>query len=89
MFLKVEVYYLGLLLFYNCTVFHFECLRLFSFLFNFTTQETESGHGIMEEPELTLVSTSDVSIAEVDFANLTLGDRKENEAESFQVIHLI
>ncbi|XP_015441462.2 centrosomal protein of 295 kDa isoform X2 [Pteropus alecto] len=47
--------------------------------------ETESGHGIMEEPELTLVSTSDVSIAEVDFANLTLGERKENEAESFQV----
>lgn len=43
----------------------------------------------MEEPELTLLSTSDVSIAEVDFANLTLGERKENEAESFQVIHLI
>nr|KAF6464489.1 centrosomal protein 295 [Rousettus aegyptiacus] len=47
--------------------------------------ETESGHGIMEEPELTLLSASDVSIAEVDFANLTLGERKENEAESFQV----
>ncbi|EPY79663.1 hypothetical protein CB1_000904005 [Camelus ferus] len=47
--------------------------------------ETESGHGIMEEPDLTLISTSDISIAETDFANLTLGER-ENEAKScFQV----
>ncbi|XP_043435874.1 LOW QUALITY PROTEIN: centrosomal protein of 295 kDa [Prionailurus bengalensis] len=47
---------------------------------------TESGHGIMEEPELTLVSTSDISIAEMEFANLTLEEKKENEAESsFQV----
>ena len=53
------------------------------FLFNFTAQETESGHGIMEEPELTLVSTSDISIAEMDFANLTLEEK--NEAESLQV----
>ncbi|XP_053526335.1 centrosomal protein of 295 kDa isoform X5 [Artibeus jamaicensis] len=45
--------------------------------------ETESGHGIMEEPELTLVSTSDVSIAEMDFANLTLEEK--NEGESLQV----
>ncbi|KAM5316429.1 centrosomal protein of 295 kDa isoform 2-T2 [Glossophaga mutica] len=45
--------------------------------------ETESGHGIMEEPELTLVSTSDVSIAEMDFANLTLEEK--NEEESLQV----
>ncbi|XP_014640731.1 PREDICTED: centrosomal protein of 295 kDa [Ceratotherium simum simum] len=48
--------------------------------------ETESGHGIMEEPELTLVSTSDISIAEVDFANLTLEDERENKAKTcFQV----
>nr|XP_008260832.2 centrosomal protein of 295 kDa isoform X3 [Oryctolagus cuniculus] len=48
--------------------------------------ETESGHGIMEEPELTLVSTSDISIAETDFANLTLEEKEENEAKScFQV----
>ncbi|XP_062948892.1 centrosomal protein of 295 kDa isoform X2 [Cynocephalus volans] len=48
--------------------------------------ETETGHGIMEEPELTLVSTSDISIAETDFANLTLEEKKENEAKScFQV----
>uniref|UniRef100_A0A8C9KVC6 Centrosomal protein 295 n=1 Tax=Panthera tigris altaica TaxID=74533 RepID=A0A8C9KVC6_PANTA len=47
---------------------------------------TESGHGIMEEPELTLVSTSDISIAEMEFANLTLEEKKENEAKSsFQV----
>uniref|UniRef100_A0A8I3PCI9 Centrosomal protein 295 n=1 Tax=Canis lupus familiaris TaxID=9615 RepID=A0A8I3PCI9_CANLF len=44
--------------------------------------ETESGHGIMEEPELTLVSTSDISIAEMDFANLTLEEKEGNEAKS-------
>uniref|UniRef100_A0A8C7EL37 Centrosomal protein 295 n=1 Tax=Neovison vison TaxID=452646 RepID=A0A8C7EL37_NEOVI len=44
--------------------------------------ETESGHGIIEEPELTLVSTSDISIAEMDLANLTLEERKGNEAKS-------
>ncbi|XP_058518291.1 centrosomal protein of 295 kDa [Ochotona princeps] len=49
--------------------------------------ETESGHGIMEEPELTLVSISDISITETDFANLTL---EENEAKnSFQVNELL
>lgn len=37
----------------------------------------------MEEPELTLVSTSDISIAEMDFANLTLEEK--NEGESLQV----
>ncbi|XP_065384926.1 centrosomal protein of 295 kDa isoform X5 [Macaca fascicularis] len=48
--------------------------------------ETETGHGIMEEPELTLVSTSDISIAETDFANLTLEEKSENEAKnSFRV----
>ncbi|XP_063112298.1 centrosomal protein of 295 kDa isoform X2 [Cavia porcellus] len=48
--------------------------------------ETESGHGIMEEPELTLVSNSDISIAETDFANLTLEEKTENETKScFQV----
>ncbi|XP_032708693.1 centrosomal protein of 295 kDa isoform X5 [Lontra canadensis] len=44
--------------------------------------ETESGHGIIEEPELTLVSTSDISIAEMDLANLTLEEKKGNEAKS-------
>nr|XP_025749828.1 centrosomal protein of 295 kDa isoform X1 [Callorhinus ursinus] len=44
--------------------------------------ETESGHGIMEEPELTLVSTSDTSIAEMDFVNLTLEEKKGNETKN-------
>ncbi|XP_023560748.1 centrosomal protein of 295 kDa isoform X3 [Octodon degus] len=48
--------------------------------------ETESGYGIMEEPELSLISTSDISIAETDFANLTLEEKAENERKSsFQV----
>lgn len=37
----------------------------------------------MEEPELTLVSTSDISIAEMDFANLSIEEK--NEARNFQV----
>ncbi|XP_031201803.1 centrosomal protein of 295 kDa isoform X3 [Mastomys coucha] len=45
--------------------------------------ETETGYGIMEEPDLTLVSTSDISITETDLANLTLED-KEDELQSFQ-----
>jgi hypothetical protein len=48
-----------------------KCSKAFFLLFSIA-QETESGRGIMEEPELTLVSTSDISIAEADFANLTL-----------------
>lgn len=56
------------------------------FPFHCPVQETESGHGIMEEPELTLISTSDISITETDFANLTLEEKGENEAKtSFQV----
>lgn len=58
----------------------------YCFPFNFTVQETECGHGIMEEPELTLISNSAISIAEMDFANLTLEEKRENEAKScFQV----
>ncbi|KAK2507260.1 hypothetical protein MC885_007393, partial [Smutsia gigantea] len=41
--------------------------------------ETESGYGIMEEPELTLVSTSDISTAETNFANLTLEEKGQYE----------
>ncbi|XP_042136368.1 centrosomal protein of 295 kDa isoform X3 [Peromyscus maniculatus bairdii] len=50
-----------------------------SFQSSIPVWETESGYGIMEEPDLTLVSTSDISIAETDLANLTLED---NEAPS-------
>ncbi|XP_017353909.1 LOW QUALITY PROTEIN: centrosomal protein of 295 kDa [Cebus imitator] len=65
-----------------------EHLELFASSGSFSLQtsipvwETESGHGIMEEPELTLVSTSDISIAEIDFANLTLEEKGEDEAKS-------
>lgn len=47
--------------------------------------ETDTGYGIMEEPDLTLVSNSDISITETDLANLTLEDREDNEAQFFQV----
>ncbi|XP_076969364.1 centrosomal protein of 295 kDa isoform X2 [Tamandua tetradactyla] len=47
--------------------------------------ETESGHGIMEEPELTLVSTSDNSVAEMDFENLTLEEKETKAKNCFQV----
>ncbi|NXF02718.1 CE295 protein, partial [Smithornis capensis] len=33
--------------------------------------ETESGRGIMEEPELTLISSNDISIAESDIEHIT------------------
>ncbi|GAB1293888.1 Centrosomal protein of 295 kDa [Apodemus speciosus] len=46
--------------------------------------ETETGYGILEEPDLTLVSTSDISITETDLANLTLEDTEDNEASCFQ-----
>ncbi|XP_029338006.1 centrosomal protein of 295 kDa isoform X5 [Mus caroli] len=46
--------------------------------------ETDTGYGIMEEPDLTLVSTSDISFTETDLANLTLEDREDNEAQFFQ-----
>ncbi|XP_059123333.1 centrosomal protein of 295 kDa [Peromyscus eremicus] len=52
-----------------------------SFQSSIPVWETESGYGIMEEPDLTLVSTSDISIAETDLANLTL-DENDNEAQS-------
>ncbi|XP_030773250.1 centrosomal protein of 295 kDa isoform X1 [Rhinopithecus roxellana] len=64
----------------------FASSRSFSLQSSIPVWETETGHGIMEEPELTLVSTSDISIAEMDFANLTLEEKSENEAKSsFQV----
>ncbi|XP_026635357.1 centrosomal protein of 295 kDa [Microtus ochrogaster] len=50
--------------------------------------ETESGYGIMEEPDLTLVSTSDISIAETDLANLTLEER-DSKAQSCSQVNAI
>ncbi|XP_008821329.1 centrosomal protein of 295 kDa isoform X3 [Nannospalax galili] len=56
-----------------------ECSPSFPLQSSIPVWETESGYGIMEEPELTLVSISDISAAETDFANLTL-EEGENEA---------
>ncbi|NXJ96611.1 CE295 protein, partial [Corythaixoides concolor] len=41
--------------------------------------ETESGPGIMEEPELTLISSNDISIAESDTEHTNQGKMKENK----------
>ncbi|NXD83096.1 CE295 protein, partial [Halcyon senegalensis] len=41
--------------------------------------ETESGHGIMEEPELTLISSNDISIAESDIEHSNQEKIKENK----------
>ncbi|NXH06385.1 CE295 protein, partial [Loxia leucoptera] len=44
--------------------------------------ETESGHGIMEEPELTLVSSNDISIVESDIEHPNQEKIKENAMEN-------
>ncbi|NXG75723.1 CE295 protein, partial [Baryphthengus martii] len=41
--------------------------------------ETESGRGIMEEPELTLISSNDVSMAESDIERTNQEKMKENK----------
>ncbi|XP_059673083.1 centrosomal protein of 295 kDa [Gavia stellata] len=41
--------------------------------------ETESGHGIMEEPELTLISSNDISIAESDIEHTNQEKIKEGK----------
>ncbi|NXJ09745.1 CE295 protein, partial [Odontophorus gujanensis] len=41
--------------------------------------ETESGRGIMEEPELTLVSSNDISIAESDTEHMNQEKRSEDK----------
>ncbi|NXQ23950.1 CE295 protein, partial [Alaudala cheleensis] len=40
--------------------------------------ETELGHGIMEEPELTLISSNDISIVESDTGHPNQGKMKED-----------
>ncbi|KGL80177.1 Centrosomal protein KIAA1731, partial [Tinamus guttatus] len=44
--------------------------------------ETESGHGIMEEPELTLISSNDISIAESDAEHTSQEKAKDNKISS-------
>ncbi|XP_066845984.1 centrosomal protein of 295 kDa isoform X2 [Anser cygnoides] len=41
--------------------------------------ETESGHGIMEEPELTLISSNDISIVESDVEHANQEKREEDK----------
>ncbi|KAM9300858.1 centrosomal protein of 295 kDa isoform 2-T2 [Morus bassanus] len=41
--------------------------------------ENESGHGIMEEPELTLISSNDISIAESDIEHTNQENIKEDK----------
>ncbi|XP_006018699.1 centrosomal protein of 295 kDa [Alligator sinensis] len=41
--------------------------------------ETESGHGIMEEPELTLLSSNDITVAESDIDSIGQEEKRENE----------
>ncbi|NXX53895.1 CE295 protein, partial [Scopus umbretta] len=41
--------------------------------------ETESGYGIMEEPELTLISSNDISIAESDIEHINQEKIKEDK----------
>ncbi|NWT65327.1 CE295 protein, partial [Prunella himalayana] len=44
--------------------------------------ETESGHGIMEEPELTLISSNDISIVESDIEHPNQEKIKEDAMDS-------
>ncbi|NXM62480.1 CE295 protein, partial [Illadopsis cleaveri] len=44
--------------------------------------ETESGHGIMEEPELTLISSNDISIVESDIGHPNQEGMKEDAVDN-------
>ncbi|XP_065437662.1 centrosomal protein of 295 kDa isoform X16 [Chrysemys picta bellii] len=44
--------------------------------------ETESGHGIMEEPELTLISSNDISVAESDSEHISQEKKRKNKLDS-------
>ncbi|XP_014108215.1 PREDICTED: centrosomal protein of 295 kDa [Pseudopodoces humilis] len=44
--------------------------------------ETESGHGIMEEPELTLISSNDISIVESDMEHPNKEKMKEDAVDN-------
>ncbi|XP_053790250.1 centrosomal protein of 295 kDa isoform X3 [Vidua chalybeata] len=44
--------------------------------------ETESGHGIMEEPELTLISSNDISIVELDIEHPNQEKTKEDAMDN-------
>ncbi|XP_021090895.1 centrosomal protein of 295 kDa isoform X4 [Mesocricetus auratus] len=63
---------------------HIKNSKSFSFQSSIPVWETESGYGIMEEPDLTLLSTSDISTTETDLANLTLEERDSEAQGCFQ-----
>ncbi|XP_067424365.1 centrosomal protein of 295 kDa isoform X2 [Emydura macquarii macquarii] len=44
--------------------------------------ETQSGHGIMEEPELTLISSNDISVAESDVEHISQEEKRKNKFDS-------
>uniref|UniRef100_A0A8B9PRG3 ALMS motif domain-containing protein n=1 Tax=Apteryx owenii TaxID=8824 RepID=A0A8B9PRG3_APTOW len=48
--------------------------------------ETESGHGIMEEPELTLISSNDISIAESDVEHTSQEKTKEDKISNLACV---
>uniref|UniRef100_A0A8D0HGE6 Centrosomal protein of 295 kDa n=1 Tax=Sphenodon punctatus TaxID=8508 RepID=A0A8D0HGE6_SPHPU len=47
--------------------------------------ETKSGRGIMEEPELTLISSSDISAAESDMEHMNSEENKENKMHNLSL----
>ncbi|NWV64924.1 CE295 protein, partial [Malurus elegans] len=49
--------------------------------------ETESGHGIMEEPELTLISSNDISIVESDIEHRNQEQMKEDAMDNPACVH--
>ncbi|NXO83628.1 CE295 protein, partial [Sitta europaea] len=49
--------------------------------------ETESGHGIMEEPELTLVSSNDISVVESDIEHPNQEKTKEDAMDKSACVH--
>ncbi|NWX26234.1 CE295 protein, partial [Notiomystis cincta] len=49
--------------------------------------ETESGHGIMEEPELTLISSNDISIVESDTGHPNQEKIKEGAVDNPAGVH--
>ncbi|XP_074917837.1 centrosomal protein of 295 kDa isoform X3 [Chelonoidis abingdonii] len=48
--------------------------------------ETESGHGIMEEPELTLISSTDISVAESDSEHISQEKKRKNKFDSLAYV---
>lgn len=50
--------------------------------YNFIFLQTQAGQGIMEEPELTLISSTDISIAESDLDFFSQADSRKVTTEN-------